>query len=150
MLSLLQRFTAVALTSGTLLLAGCATAQSPASDQDHAAHHPAGQAGAPAPGAKPPGGTGSPGAQKDGASGMGMMGGGKMGGGDMKGMCEMHDQMMGSMTPEDRKAAMAQRIKAMSPEQAKQMMGMMEKRMSMMQEYMQMMREHMSAQGQRK
>lgn len=80
----------------------------------------------------------------------GMMGGGKMGGGDMKGMCEMHDQMMGSMTPEDRKAAMAQRIKAMSPEQAKQMMGMMEKRMSMMQENMQMMREHMSAQGQRK
>lgn len=105
------------------ILAGCAT--DPAAQARHRQHHPDA-------------------AQSQGRMGMGM-GAGPMGRGmmmsdaEMKSMCEMHEKMMGTMTPEERKSMMTEHMKKMSPET-------MKKHMEMMQYEMRMMQEHMGAQ----
>lgn len=90
-------------------LTGCA-----ASQEDHLQHHP-GAASATSPGGMGRGG--SPGQ-------MGMMGGanGRM---DMKSMCEMHNKMMSSKTPEQQRAMMDDHMKSMSPEMRQHHMEMM-------------------------
>ena len=108
----------------TVVLAGCATAQS----QDHKAHHP----DTPAPADAKRSGM-SPGA-------MSMMGS------DMAAMCDMHVKIMSGNTPEERRALMAEHMKTMSPEMMKRHMVMMQGQMQMMQKEMGMMREHMDAQ----
>ncbi len=113
-----------------LLVSIAATLSLPAAAQqstpeDHSAHHPEGGKTKPAP---------SP--AKRGNKGMG----GGMGG--MEG-CPMHDDMMGSKSPDERHAMMEQRIKSMTPEMRKKRLAMMEKHMQMMQDQMQMMRDHL-------
>lgn len=124
-------------------LAGLSTpllAQAPASEQDHAAHHPPG-ASAPAslalaPAAKPPKAVPAPEAA-------------------MKSMQEMHARMMTAKTAEERQALMADHMKAMQDGMA--MMGQMKgekggmspeamaKRMDMMEMMMQMMMDREAA-----
>ncbi len=45
---------------------------------------------------------------------------------DMKAMCEMHQKMMSTKTPEERQAMMDQHMKSMSPEKMKAHMEMMQ------------------------
>lgn len=65
--------------------------------------------------------------------GIGSMG---MSGSNMTSMCDMHDSMMSSKSPAERKEIMSAHIKNMSPE-------MMQRHMELMQSEMQMMREQM-------
>jgi hypothetical protein len=97
-----------ALVAATALT-GCAAMQ-----DEHLQHHPA------AASATSPGGMGQGGP----AGQMGMMSGadGQM---DMKSMCEMHNKMMGSKTPEQQKAMMDDHMKSMSPEMKQHHMDMM-------------------------
>ena len=66
---------------------------------------------------------------------------------DMKAMCDMQEKMMGAKTVEERRALMAEHMKAMSPEMRKRNMAMMQEHMRTMQEHMQMMQEHMGGQA---
>jgi len=127
--------TFIALSSATLLTA-CATTAGPGSHQsaaaksaEHASHHPAGAASAPAS------------AMPD----------------RMKAMREMHDKMMNAKTPEEKQALMAEHMKAMQggmhmmkgmgggmgargmPDDMAQRQKMMEERMDMMDMMMQRM-----------
>jgi hypothetical protein len=88
---------ALAVLSGSLVLAGCATGPK---EEDHAAHHPPG-AEAAAPGTPTPG-------QVDSM---------------MKSMQEMHDKMMAAKTPEERAKLMQEHMKVMQDGMA--MMGQM-------------------------
>jgi len=122
-----------ALSSGAL-------AQTAASDQDHAAHHPPG-ASAPVSATKAPA---KPAAKASAPSTARVNSA-------MKSMQEMHDKMMAAKTPEERQALMADHMKAMQGGMGMmgQMKGdqggmsmspeMMGKRMDMMEMMMQMM-----------
>jgi len=124
---------AVALAAAFAALSMTASAQSPAADQDHAAHHPAGGASA-ASAPKAPSAKSSIAAAPNGA---------------MKSMQEMHAKMMAAKTTEERQALMADHMKAMQDGMA--MMGQMKgekggmsseamgKRIDMMEMMMQMM-----------
>jgi surface antigen len=46
---------------------------------------------------------------------------------DMKAMCDMHQKMMRSKTPEEQRAMINEHMKTMSPEMRQQHMAMMEK-----------------------
>ncbi|MDR6534632.1 hypothetical protein [Variovorax soli] len=124
----MRSFVALCVAVG---ISGCAAALS---EQDHAAHHPA---GASAPAVTP--------AQMDTR---------------MKSMQEMHEKMMAAKTPQERQALMAEHMKSMQGGMA--MMGqmktpdakdgdksmspeMMDKRMDMMEMMMQMMMEREAA-----
>jgi hypothetical protein len=67
-----------------------------------------------------------------------------MGHKDMVAMCPMHEQMMGSKTPDERKAMMAEHMKTMSPETRKQHLQRMQAHMQTMQEHINMMQEVMA------
>lgn len=121
-----------------------ALAQAPATDPDHAAHHPEG-ASAPAPSPKPPAA-----APKNSAASR------TAPDSTMKSMREMHDKMMAAKTPEERQALMADHMKAMQDGMAMMMMGQMKgqggaspdamsKRMDMMEMMMQMMMDREAA-----
>lgn len=134
-----------AALSGIALVTACATATPSASPQiakgnadEHASHHPAGAASAPAPAAP----------MQD----------------RMKAMREMHDKMANAKTPEERQALMADHMKAMqggmqmmkgmggmgakgAPSDLAQRQRMMEGRMDMMQMMMDMMMQRMPATG---
>ncbi|MCR5882289.1 hypothetical protein LRS03_05205 [Rhizobacter sp. J219] len=139
--------------SSVALISACATGvpettsgkSAKASADEHAAHHPAGAASAPAPIAR----------EQD----------------RMKAMREMHDKMMNAKTPEERQALMAEHMKAMqggmqmmkgmgggmggmggmaakgTPEDLAQRQQHMERRMDMMQMMMDMMMQRMPASG---
>ena len=129
----------------TLAVALAATSAWAASDDQHAGHHPAGGASAPAAKAMP--GKTNPGMARMGAQ--------------MKVMRDMHDKMMAA-TPDERNALMAEHMKAMQDGMA-MMNGMaapgmtsghgemgashqaMEERMEMMQTMMQMMMDRLPA-----
>jgi hypothetical protein len=66
----------------------------------------------------------------------GSMGMGQMGHKDMMSMCPMHEQMMGSKTPEERKAIMAEHMRTMSPEMREMHLQRMQEHTSMMKEVM--------------
>jgi hypothetical protein len=51
-------------------------------------------------------------------------------------MCPMHGQMMGSKSPEEHKAMMAEHMKSMSPETRQQHLQRMQEHVNMMQEVM--------------
>ncbi|MEO8154233.1 MAG: hypothetical protein ABI605_14275 [Rhizobacter sp.] len=141
----------LAALASVALITACATATEPARTQsakadpdEHASHHPAGAASAPAPGAP----------MQD----------------RMKAMREMRDKMMNATTPEERHALMSDHMKTMqdgmqmmkgmggkgamdsmdakgmSPDMA-QRQRMMEGRMDMMQMMMDMMVQRMPASG---
>jgi hypothetical protein len=93
--------------------------------EDHSAHHPESGNSKSSPQMK--------------RGGKGMKGG--MGGMDA---CPMHDDMMSSMSTDERHAMMEQRIKSMTPEMRKKRLAKMEQHMQMMQDQMQMMRDHMN------
>lgn len=142
----------LAALSSVALITSCATAPEPASNQsakananadEHASHHPAGAASAPATAAAP---------MQD----------------RMRAMQEMHDKMMNAKTPEERQALMADHMKAMQdgvqmmegmggamggmdakgmPADMAQRQRMMEGRMDMMQMMMSMMMQRMPASG---
>ena len=101
----------VAVLIAAAALSGCATNQ----QDEHAQHHPEATS-ATSPGAMGRGGS---------TGQMGMMGGAgsQM---DMKSMCEMHNKMMSSKTPEERSAMMAEHMKSMSPEMRQRHMEMMQ------------------------
>ena len=83
--------------------------QAPATEQDHAAHHPAGASAPPAskaPAIKPQKAASTPASDVT-----------------MKSMREMHDKMMAAKTSEERQALMADHMKAMQDGMA--MMGQM-------------------------
>ena len=132
---------------GVALIAACATATEPvgtpgtaAKADEHAAHHPASAASAPA---------GAPMQDR------------------MKAMREMHDKMMSAKTPEERQALMAEHMKAMQdgmqmmkgmggmggmdakgmPADMAQRQRMMEARMDMMQVMMDMLMQRMLPPG---
>lgn len=136
------------LSSVALITASATAATEPGGKQsakvnadEHAGHHPAGAASAPAPVAP---------AQDR-----------------MKAMREMHDKMMNAKTPEERQALMADHMKAMQdgmqmmkgmgtmggmdakgmPADMAQRQRMMESRMDMMQMMMDMMMQRMPASG---
>jgi hypothetical protein len=113
----------VAILIAATALTGCAASQ----EQDHVQHHPEG-ASATSPGGMGRGGSTGQKGMMGGADGqMGMMGrdrtGEKM---DMKSMCEMHNKMMSSKTPQERTAMMDDHMKSMSPEMRQQHMEMMQ------------------------
>jgi len=124
--------TFVALSS-VALVTGCATATGPGKAAEHARHHPARAASAPAS------------AVPD----------------RMKAMRDMHDKMMNAKTPEEKQALMAEHMKAMhggmqmmkgmgakgSPDDMAQRQKMMEERMDTMQMMMDMMMQRMPASG---
>lgn len=124
-------------------LAGCAATQQEGrrapsqggvSQEEHRAHHPQGAT------AQPPAATGAGTADRQGGmmggqGGMmgrqgGMMGaqGGMMGGQmDMKSMCDMHEKMTRSRTPQERSAMMDDTMKNMTPEMRQRHLDMMER-----------------------
>ena len=133
------------LTLAIALVATSAPAGA-ANDDQHTAHHPAGDASAPAAKATP--GKASPSMARMGAQ--------------MKAMRDMHDKMMAATTPEERNALMAEHMKTMqdgmammdgmaAPGMAKGRGDMgashqaMEERMEMMQTMMQMMMDRLPA-----
>ena len=125
-----------------------ATSASAATDDEHAAHHPA--SGASAPVVKDVAGKVTPSMARMNAQ--------------MKAMRDMHEKVMAATTPDERAALMADHMKTMQDgmdmmgkmKEAEQMKGkmpgdmgkrhqMMEKRMDMMESMMQMMMDRMSA-----
>ena len=131
-----------ALSSGAL-------AQTAASDQDHAAHHPPG-ASAPVSATKAPA---KPAAKASAPSTARVNSA-------MKSMQEMHDKMMAAKTPEERQALMAEHMKSMQDGMAMmarlkapdakgggkpQSPAMMSQRMDMMEMMMQMMMDREAA-----
>lgn len=141
-----MRFIFTATTTATVALAvlsSFALAQTAASAEDHAAHHPPG-ASAPAPVQKVPAGKPRQAEPSRGAADA-----------TMKSMQAMHDKMMAAKTPEERQALMADHMKAMQDGMA--MMGQMKgerggmsseamgKRMDMMEMMMQMMMDRQAA-----
>ncbi|HEX6703779.1 MAG TPA: hypothetical protein VF169_03385 [Albitalea sp.] len=139
-----MRFTVAAVVAVPLAaLSPLVPAQAPASDQDHAAHHPAG-ASAPAPAPKAPTSKPQKAAPSSTASDT-----------TMKSMRAMHDKMMAAKTAAERQALMADHMKAMQDGMA--MMGQMKgekagmsseamaKRMDMMEMMMQMMMDREAA-----
>lgn len=126
----------VAALLAVAALAGCAATQQKGreapsrggvSQEEHRAHHPQGAT------AQPPAATGAGTAARQG--GMmggqgGMMGGqgGMMGGQmDMKSMCDMHEKMKRSRTPQERSAMMDDTMKNMTPEMRQRHLEMMER-----------------------
>ncbi len=129
-----------AALSSIALITACATAAEPAGSQgakadEHAGHHPASAASAPAPVAAAPD--------------------------RMKSMQQMHDKMMSAKTPEARQALMAEHMKAMqdgmqmmkgmhakgTPADMGQRQARLEERMDMMQMMMDMMMQRLPASG---
>lgn len=117
-------------------LAGCAATQQPGrearsqggvSQEEQRAHHPQDAA------AQPPATTGAGTAARQGAmmGGQGgMMGGqgGMMGGQmELKSMCDMHERMKRSRTPQERSAMMEDTMKNMTPEMRQRHVEMMER-----------------------
>jgi len=119
----------VAALLAVAALAGCAATQQKGreapsrggvSQEEHRAHHPQGAT------AQPPASTGAGTAARQG----GMMGGqgGMMGGQmDMKSMCDMHEKMKRSRTPQERSAMMDDTMKNMTPEMRQRHLEMMER-----------------------
>lgn len=130
----------------TLAMALVATSAFAATDDQHAAHHPAGSASAPV--AKDMAGKTTPSMARMDAQ--------------MRAMRDMHEKMMAATTPEERNALMAEHMKTMqdgmammngmgAPGTAKRRGDMgatpqaMEQRMDMMQNMMQMMMDRLPA-----
>ncbi len=120
-----------------LALAGCAapqpqgrqaSTQSGISEAEHQAHHPEGATtqpstpASPANAARQGGMMGGVGGMMGGQRGM-MAQGGQM---DMKSMCEMHQRMRNSRTPQERAAMMNETMGNMTPEMRQRHLDMME------------------------
>ena len=128
--------TLIAAVLTVAALAGCAATQQTGRDapsrrgvsqEEHRAHHPQDTS------AQPPATTGGGTAARQGGmmgGQSGMMGGqgGMMGGQmDMKSMCDMHERMKRSRTPQERGAMMDDAMKNMTPEMRQRHMEMMER-----------------------
>lgn len=112
----------VAILIAAAALSGCAVGQG-----EHLQHHPEAAAAKSSTDMGRGGSTGQMGMMGGGADGQkGMMGGGQMGMTDKKSMCEMHNKMMSSKTPEERSAMMDEHMKSMSPEMRQHHMEMMQ------------------------
>lgn len=128
--------TLIAAVLTVAALVGCAATQQTGQDapsrrgvsqEEHRAHHP--QDTSAQPSATTGGGTAARQGGMMGGQG-GMMGGqgGMMGGQmDMKSMCDMHERMKRSRTPQERGAMMDDAMKNMTPEMRQRHMEMMER-----------------------